>query len=630
VANREDPARLDGDGVEGGARRGPRGVAGRTVRGDGRTARGGARRDVRPERRRGEPERRAGEADARDAAPRSPVNGPADRDRRGTDGAGRRGGRPRGEDGPLRRDRDRSPAERKRPHRTSGDRVERAGGERGEPAWPARPHRRRDQREAARSRVGRPTRGGPRRERAPGAAEPVRGEAGPRRPEAPPLPEGLNPRSLDREVREQLRSLARGIAEQVALRLVATGELLDVDPEAALAHATVARRLASRIPAVREAVGLAAYRAGEWKTAIGELRAYHRMSGRLSHLAVLADCERALGRPERAIDIFRTVDRSQLSPEEAAELLIVAAGARADLGQREAAAAMLQVPQLSGTQPWVARLRYAYADALLALGRTAEAREWFSRAVDLDPEATTDAAERLLELEGVVIDEAEETDTEETDTEESAGGEPEDREREGREPEGREAAGGEPGDTESATGETDGGDPGSPRTGPERPDTQATGPRDGEPAGSDDAAVGDAGDRGYSGDGANPGTAVGGVDPANTMSHVEGAVAYDDDDLEDFDDDDDLDDEDLEDFDDLDDEDIDDDDDDLEDDEFDDDEFDDDGEFDDEDDDFDDDDLEDDDLDDDEFDDDDFDDDEVEDDESDDGEGDGAGARSPR
>ena len=50
-----------------------------------------------------------------------------------------------------------------------------------------------------------------------------------------------------------------------------------------------ARRLASRIPAVREAVGLAAYHAGEWQTAIAELRTYHRMTGRRSHLAVLAD-----------------------------------------------------------------------------------------------------------------------------------------------------------------------------------------------------------------------------------------------------------------------------------------------------------------------------------------------------
>ena len=225
-------------------------------------------------------------------------------------------------------------------------------------------------------------------------------------------------------MRGQLRALARGIAEQVSLRLVAAGELLDEDPEAALSHALVARRLASRIPAVREAVGLAAYRAGEWHTAIGELRAYHRMSGRSTHLAILADCERALGRPERAIDIYRSADQEELAPDEAVELLIVAAGARADLGQREAAVSMLQLPELRSAEPWVARLRYAYADALLGLGRTEEAREWFARAAAADEEDLTDAAERLLDLDGVLIvdddldieaDEADEVDEEDNE-----------------------------------------------------------------------------------------------------------------------------------------------------------------------------------------------------------------------
>ncbi len=226
----------------------------------------------------------------------------------------------------------------------------------------------------------------------------------PRESEGPLLPADLDPRSLDREVREQLRPLARGVAEQVSLRLVAAGELIDEEPETALAHTLVARRLASRIPAVREAVGLAAYHAGQWQTAIGELRAYHRMSGQLTHLAVLADCERALGRPERAIDMYRATDRDQLAPDEAVELLIVAAGARSDLGQHEAAVNMLQVRELTADEPWVARLRYAYADALLTLGRAAEAREWFARAAEVDEDATTDAAERLLELDGVVLD----------------------------------------------------------------------------------------------------------------------------------------------------------------------------------------------------------------------------------
>ncbi|MER5458868.1 Replicase polyprotein 1ab [Micromonospora sp. NPDC002389] len=192
----------------------------------------------------------------------------------------------------------------------------------------------------------------------------------------------------------------------MARHLVATGQLIDEDPAEALAHAMAARRLASRIAAVREAVGLAAYHSGEWQTAIAELRTYHRMSGVQSHIAVLADCERALGRPERAIDLFRGAEQEKLEAAVAIELLIVAAGARGDLGQRDAAVAMLQVPELTTdtAQPWTARLRYAYADALLAVDRRAEAREWFSRAAEVDAEAETDAAERLLELDGVVIE----------------------------------------------------------------------------------------------------------------------------------------------------------------------------------------------------------------------------------
>ncbi|WP_425412780.1 tetratricopeptide repeat protein [Micromonospora sediminicola] len=227
---------------------------------------------------------------------------------------------------------------------------------------------------------------------------------------------------LDSTVRAELLSLAKPVAETVARHLVATGLLIDDDPTLALAHAMAARRLASRISAVREAVGLAAYHAGEWQTAIAELRTYHRMSGLQSHLAVLADCERALGRPERAIDLFRGADREKLDQAVAIELLIVAAGARGDLGQKDAAVAMLQVRELTtdSPEPWTARLRYAYADALLAVGRREEAREWFSRAADVDSEGETDAAERLLELDGVVI-EGDDEDDEPTDDADGTG-----------------------------------------------------------------------------------------------------------------------------------------------------------------------------------------------------------------
>ncbi|WP_433608352.1 hypothetical protein ACQP2P_35230 [Dactylosporangium sp. CA-139114] len=222
-------------------------------------------------------------------------------------------------------------------------------------------------------------------------------------------------------MRSELSSLARPVAEEVARRLVAAGQLIDDDPELALAHALVARRKASRIAVVREAAGLAAYHAGEWQTALGELRTYHRMTGKQTHIAVIADCERALERPEKAIDLFRTADRERLSAEEIVELLIVAAGARGDLGQTDAAVAMLQVRELTSAPdaPWAARLRYAYADALLRAGRREEAREWFARAADLDEDLRTDAAERLLELDGITLD----GDADADDDEELEGGE---------------------------------------------------------------------------------------------------------------------------------------------------------------------------------------------------------------
>ncbi|GAA3948791.1 tetratricopeptide repeat protein [Actinoplanes auranticolor] len=205
---------------------------------------------------------------------------------------------------------------------------------------------------------------------------------------------------------------------------MAAGQIIDEDSELALQHAIAARRMASRIAVVREAVGLAAYAVGDWTTAIAELRTYHRMTGRQTHLAELADCERALGRPERAIDLFRGADKDTLDKAGAIELLIVAAGARGDLGQHDAAVAMLQVRELTADEDaeWAVRLRYAYADALLAAGRRDEAREWFARAAAADEDNLTDAAERLLELDGVTIEGDEPEDDDPADESQAGGG----------------------------------------------------------------------------------------------------------------------------------------------------------------------------------------------------------------
>lgn len=186
----------------------------------------------------------------------------------------------------------------------------------------------------------------------------------------------------------------------MARHLVAAGELLDEDPEAALTHARAARARSSRIAAIREAVGIAAYRCGDWAQALAELRAARRMGSKSSLLALIADCERGLGRPERAIELARGPEAAQLSGDDADELRIVVAGARADLGQLEQALTVLSSPQLDPSRKGstAARLFYAYADTLLALGRDDEALHWFLRCAAADIEGVTDAEERLSEL----------------------------------------------------------------------------------------------------------------------------------------------------------------------------------------------------------------------------------------
>ncbi|WP_017541772.1 hypothetical protein [Nocardiopsis halophila] len=119
----------------------------------------------------------------------------------------------------------------------------------------------------------------------------------------------------------------------------------------------------------------------------------------------MADCERGLGRPERALELSRAPEASELDTDARVELRIVAAGARRDMGNPEAALVELQVPELKErrARPWAARLFYAYADVLDELGRDKDAREYFARASAVDREGQTDADERLAELEGIEL-----------------------------------------------------------------------------------------------------------------------------------------------------------------------------------------------------------------------------------
>ncbi|GAA1568569.1 hypothetical protein GCM10009678_59160 [Actinomadura kijaniata] len=218
---------------------------------------------------------------------------------------------------------------------------------------------------------------------------------------------------LDADARAELRGLPKDLAARVARHLVMAGRMAEEDPELAYKHAKAARRLASRVGIVREAAGLAAYHAGEWADALAELRAARRLStAEDAYLPIMADAERGLGRPERALDLIKSAEADRLDQMGRVELRIVESGVRRDLGQLDAAVVTLQIPELRDRRlrPWSARLFYAYADALVEAGREEEASDWFARAAAADRDGETDAAERYAELEGLEILDTEETD----------------------------------------------------------------------------------------------------------------------------------------------------------------------------------------------------------------------------
>ena len=223
---------------------------------------------------------------------------------------------------------------------------------------------------------------------------------------------------LHRAVRAELRGLPKDLADVVAGHLVLAGELIDTDPELAYGHAEAARRRAARLPIVREATAETAYAAGHFDVALSEFRALRRMTGVADYLPVMADCERALGRPQAAIKLAKEARHATLDPALQIEMVIVEAGARADLGQRAEGLRILDqavqavAPRRAQQRSAVVRLEYAYADALLRDGQESEARTWFASAAELDVDGETDAESRRDELDGLTIDFDESEDSE--------------------------------------------------------------------------------------------------------------------------------------------------------------------------------------------------------------------------
>ena len=211
----------------------------------------------------------------------------------------------------------------------------------------------------------------------------------------PDIPEDVTGEELEKSVRAELLSLSAENAKVVARHMVCVNLYMDVDPELSHKHAVAAAHHAGRLAVVRETAGYAAYRAGHYEIALKELRASNRISGDVSMWPVMADCERGLGNPLKALNLAGSDEVKRLAKPEEIEMRIVASGARRDLGEFDAAVVTLQCKELKNeNEEWALRLRYAYADALDAAGRKEESREWFLKCADLDPDELTDALER--------------------------------------------------------------------------------------------------------------------------------------------------------------------------------------------------------------------------------------------
>lgn len=153
-----------------------------------------------------------------------------------------------------------------------------------------------------------------------------------RRPNEPVMPKGLEWSMLSSDERERLRGLSKEHAENIGLHMLAAYSLADSDPQWAMQHAQWIAKQASRIDITRETLAFLAYRQGDYKLALREFRTAFRMNGFLDYLPFIADCERGLGHPERAIEVALSEDAKQLRGGSKAEMFLVLAGAQGDLG----------------------------------------------------------------------------------------------------------------------------------------------------------------------------------------------------------------------------------------------------------------------------------------------------------
>lgn len=191
------------------------------------------------------------------------------------------------------------------------------------------------------------------------------------------MPKGMEWSMLSKDEKERLRGLSKEHAENIGLHILAAYALEESDPKAALDHAKWVARQASRIDFARETLAFITYRQGDYKTALREFRTAQRMNGYDDYMPFIADCERGLGNPKKAVEIALSDEAKGLNGEAKAELFLVYAGALGDLGLWDKAIEVVHKLDTSKGLPGAYRMRALQAEQyfLEEAGRGDEAAE---------------------------------------------------------------------------------------------------------------------------------------------------------------------------------------------------------------------------------------------------------------
>jgi tetratricopeptide (TPR) repeat protein len=238
----------------------------------------------------------------------------------------------------------------------------------------------------------------------PHRGRPPQSRARPARPPRPrPKDDAAPSVHLADDVVRELHATARPGKAEILVKVFADAvtAYMTEDYATAIELGEQSKHMALRSLAARELLGLAYYRAERWSEAARELSAFRRISGSTEQNAVLADCYRALDKPQRAVELVDEIDPKEVDEAIVYEGGIVGAGALADMGRVDDAISRLERLELHPDVAAEHHLRawYLLGHLLETKGRFTQARNWFDAVAAADPDLT-DAPDRARRLRG--------------------------------------------------------------------------------------------------------------------------------------------------------------------------------------------------------------------------------------